>query len=460
MHYRQHRCLATTVRRQIMAAPKHYAKPDLSHLVSRKMNLSAKRLDLDWAFHEWIADVVRVTDQPPENGNRAETILMATAKESIDGVEAGAPKAMAISQSNGPQTVYADFLWGRSPYGQWYVSAVCFGLHLDAVTAKLAQQQALKQSLLNKAESENATHLHLRKTVFPAEEHLASYTWEITSGDHIVNAAIEAAYRAAAEDGKALSNPVTPKAMLMSMGSFVLQPGWGGKAPNLSSLDAEERFVYDLMTKGPNPIKAAAHLAQEMLQEAVSPREALESTFEVAEMAHATVEAKEHLSDKEKSRGDKILDSLLDYSGFVPVAGPYIKTLVGMMLNVAISSDASRVTKIRSRCYIYYVAGYISKLTLVATGSPQAKMDKKYFDMGASAAPAVGTAGNFQAQVSLLHYASEHYTAGGWGGWGYTPGKWHFPDQYIIRWSPEVLGLSLATQLHTQKHLVENPEAE
>ena len=38
-----------------MGRPKHYAKPDLSRLASRKMNLSAKRLDLDWAFHEWMA---------------------------------------------------------------------------------------------------------------------------------------------------------------------------------------------------------------------------------------------------------------------------------------------------------------------------------------------------------------------------------------------------------------------
>lgn len=444
-----------------MGHPTHYAKPNLSRLASRKMKLSAKRMDLDWAFHEWIADVVRMTKQPPENGNRAETILMATAKESIDAVVAGAPMAMAISRSDGSQTVYADFLWGRFNDGHWYVSAVSFGLHLDAATAKLAQQQALKQRLLDKAESENAKHLHLRKIAFPAEQHVNSYTWEITSGDLRVNAAIERAYRAAAEDGKALSNPVTPEAMLMSMGSFVLQPmGWGSRTLKLGSLDAEERFVYDLMTKGPNPLKAAEHAAEEMLEEALGKKELVKQAFEGAEMTHSTVEAKEHLSDKEKSRGDKILDTLLDYSGFVPVAGPYIKTLAGMIFDVAISSDASRVTKIRSRCYIYYVAGYISKLTLAQTANPKARIDKKYFEMGAAAAPAVGTDDNFRVQVSLLHYASEHYTAGDWRGWGYTPEKWKFPDQYITKWSPELLGRALATQLHTRKYLVDNPGGE
>jgi hypothetical protein len=124
------------------------------------------------------------------------------------------------------------------------------------------------------------------------------------------------------------------------------------------------------------------------------------------------------------------------------------------MMFVAISSDASRVTKIRSRCYIYYVAGYISKLTLAQTASPKARIDKKYFNMGA--APTVGTGNNFRAQVSLLHYASEHYTQGGWGGLGYKPEKWKFPDQYITKWSPELLGRALATQLHTRKYLVEN----
>jgi hypothetical protein len=140
---------------------------------------------------------------------------------------------------------------------------------LDAVTAKLARQQALKQRLLDKAESENAKHLHLRKMVFPAEEHLDSYTWDIAFGDFIVNAAIRRAYQAAAEDGRALSNPVTPKAMVMSMASFILQPGWGSRELKLGSLDAEERFVYDLMTKGPVPAKAAAHAAEEMWHEAI-----------------------------------------------------------------------------------------------------------------------------------------------------------------------------------------------
>jgi hypothetical protein len=69
----------------------------------------------------------------------------------------------------------------------------------------------------------------------------------------------------------------------------------------------------------------------------------------------------------------------------------------------------------------------------------------------------VGTGDSFRAQVSLLHYASEHYTQGGWGGLGYKPEKWNFPDQYITKWSPELLGRALATQLHTRKYLVENP---
>jgi hypothetical protein len=42
----------------------------------------------------------------------------------------------------------------------------------------------------------------------------------------------------------------------------------------------------------------------------------------------------------------------------------------GMMFDIAISSDAARVTKIRSRCYIFFVAGYIEQLALTDTGRP------------------------------------------------------------------------------------------
>src|SRR5262249_16641549 len=157
----------------------------------------------------------------------------------------------------------------------------------------------------------------------------------------------------------------------------------------------------------------------------------------------------------EKSRGDKALDIGLELAGNIPGAGKFVKTIAGMMFDIAISSDASRVTKLRSRCYVHFVAGYIYKLALTDTGAPARKLDKKYFDLGAAAAPLPDTPGSFSAQISLMHYASEHYTDGGWGGLGFKPQKWTCPDQYVAKWSPELLGRAMASQLHRREYLIE-----
>jgi len=78
--------------------------------------------------------------------------------------------------------------------------------------------------------------------------------------------------------------------------------------------------------------------------------------------------------------------------------------------------------------------------------------DKKYFDLGASL---VSPSLRFYPQASLMHYAAEHYTAGGWGGLSFKRHNWTTIDDYIVNWSPELLGRALATQLHTRANLIE-----
>jgi hypothetical protein len=63
------------------------------------------------------------------------------------------------------------------------------------------------------------------------------------------------------------------------------------------------------------------------------------------------------MREKEKSRGDKMLEIGLDLSGLIPGAGPFVRTIAGMMFDIAISSDAARVTKLRSRFYVWFVTG-------------------------------------------------------------------------------------------------------
>src|SRR5262249_22655229 len=120
--------------------------------------------------------------------------------------------------------------------------------------------------------------------------------------------------------------------------------------------------------------------------------------------------------ENEKSTGDKVLETGVVWASHIPGVGPFVNTIAGMMFETAIANDASRVTKLRSRCYVYFVAGYINQLALADTGLPGRKLDKKYFDLGAAAAPKPNSPDSFNAQLSLMHYASEHYTDGGWRG--------------------------------------------
>jgi hypothetical protein len=447
-----------------MARPVNHPKPDLSRLASRQIKFPNTRNALEMELLQWMTDVVRITKQPPEAGVHAETVLMSTAKSSID-VLMQAPTGMAVAGS-GKQTVHAEFRWGRFPDGRWYVSAVSLGLNVSAAQQNLARQRALKERLSDQAELENAQHVHLRQTAFPAEDHVGTWTDDILRGDLIIRNAIARAHEQARLDAAALENPVTPVDMALDLASagvgHITGPQFTGakKLEELGKeLKGEAGGAWRLLTE--NPI-AQAELAH---QRAIARQEALELAHKAAELGHKDLELAERLHEKEKSKGDKIMETALDYAIFIPGAGPFVKTIAGMMFDIAIASDAARVTKIRSRFYVWFVAGYIHQLALVDTGGPVRntangkvgelwyRWDRKYYDLGINAAPAPNSPRSFPAQASLMHYAMEHYTDGGWGGLGFKARNWKFPDGFIVNWSPELLGRALATQLHKIKYL-------
>ena len=398
-----------------MGKPHHFPKPDLSRFGSRQIAITSDRNKFEFELFDWMREVVRHTKNPPTIGVSRETELIGTARNSID-VIMQAPASMAIG---GPKankrTVYADFFWERLPDGNWYVSDVSFRLLMSQQNQRLAQQRALKQRLTDKAETANARHVHVRKTVFPAEDYVETWHHDVLSGEAIIESAIERAYEHAKKDAATIENPVAPVDMALDMVGL----GVGG-------------------------MKGASEGAEK-----------LGAAYEALDKGRTAKGIGDRLRDGEKSKGDKILETTLDLAAYIPVAGPFIRTIGGMMLEIAIASDASRITKIRSRAYVFFVAGYVGTLALADTGTPNKPFDKKYFDLGANAAPKGGSRGGFSAQVSLMHYASEHYTDGGWGGLSYKKQVWTYPEQYIVKWSPELLGRSMATQLHKRKYLIE-----
>src|SRR5260370_610080 len=104
-----------------MGMPVNYPKPDLSRLSSREIQISTNRQTLEMDLHEWVAEVVRHTKQPPEKGFRAETILMATAKDrKLDKkyFDLGAAAAPSVLRSPGSFTSPERKTWATSTKGR------------------------------------------------------------------------------------------------------------------------------------------------------------------------------------------------------------------------------------------------------------------------------------------------------------------------------------------------------
>ncbi|MEJ1934607.1 hypothetical protein WDZ92_30785, partial [Nostoc sp. NIES-2111] len=266
--------------------------------------------------------------------------------------------------------------------------------------------------------------------------------------------AIEVAHEHAAVDAKVLENPVTPLDIALDLaGGAVGKVGPGGKAAgklddSAKGLPGESKELHDLMSK--NPVAARQLAAEQALHRA----EALEKMHKAADAGKNVNDVRVVMTAENKSTGDKVLETALNLSSYIPGAGPFIKGFAGMFMEIAIASDAARVTALRSRAYVWFVAGYVGALTWEETGTPKRKLDKKYFDLGFRTAPPVDSPGNYKAQLFLLDFAASHYTDGGWGGLGFKAQHWDFPDQYIVKWSPGLLARSLATQLHTRRYLL------
>jgi hypothetical protein len=447
-----------------MAKPLDHPKPDLSRLSTRQIKLPNTRNGLEGELYEWLSAVTRLTRQPPESGVDAATVLMSTAQDSID-VLMLAPTSMATSSSGGRQTVHAQFRWGRFATGEWYVSAVSFGVNAPGAQLRLARQRALKEDLLDKAELENARHLHLRQMVFPAEGHQETWVKDAHHGDWVIKEAIETAHEHARENAEMLENPVTWADMaidMLTLGAATPKFTGAEKLEHMGEhLKGEAAGAWRLLTQ--NPVARAELEHQRTLLRI----EALELAHKTAELGREDYKLYQELKKTKESKGDRLLFTGVDYASMIPLAGPFVRTIAGMIFDIAIASDAARVTRIRSRMYVWFVAGYVHQLALADTGAPKLdtshgklgegwfKWDQKYFNLGVKTAPPASSYGSFAVQASLMHYAAEHYTAGGWGGLGFKPHNWKTIDDYIVNWNPEILGRALATQLHTRKTLIE-----
>src|SRR5437763_13290986 len=141
------------------------AMPDVRRFASRNIGIPANRKQLEFKLLDWLQETLDYIGQNhPIQGVRPATYLVSKA----DGIDlllkAGqyAPPTMALGEGGKPagRTVYASFVWGVRPDGNWYIQHVKFSLHLSQAELNVMEKRALKERLLDKAETENARHFH------------------------------------------------------------------------------------------------------------------------------------------------------------------------------------------------------------------------------------------------------------------------------------------------------------
>jgi hypothetical protein len=392
-----------------------HQKPDLSRWSSREIFVNKSVDYFKASLAEWMADVVQQTENPFGNpfARAAQLVLHATGVDVI----LHAPVPLNLS---GQRRVFARFLWGRTWNADWYIRAVAFSIILSNRDLQEAERAALKERLLDKAEQEFAKRYHPRPYVFPAENRVDSFAHDLENGNAIVASFIERAYQHGREVAQLLENPITPLDLAVDAAGFGV-----GKAGKVGDRAAKLAKTYEGVDAGKKVLDT-----NRRAQEAVSGK---------------------------KTTGDAILETAVDMAGLIPGAGPFINVIAGFIFEVAIANQAGLVTRLRSRAYTFLIAGFINEITNIDSGGPVSRIDRGYMMFGRMLAMQLNATHRYQVQLSLLHYASNHYTAGGWGGLvylGYRKGAWLFPDQYVVNWSPRLIAAALATQLHKIKYLV------
>ncbi|MCU1273377.1 MAG: hypothetical protein JWO48_808 [Bryobacterales bacterium] len=346
------------------------------------MVIPSSRQNFEFMLVDWMKEVVRVTHNPlGPHGVAPEMALVATAA-GIDEIMHASP-SMALG-GGGKRTVYAQFLWGGLANGAWYIRGVSFSVSSSQQEMSLAHQRALKEKLLDKAEIENASHVHIKQQVFPTENYVASWREDIEKGDRIIHDyVIPRAYDHAKEEAYLAENPVTPKDLALDMAGGAVKAG--------KAIEATERVeklakVYEGIEKF---------------------KSGVETGDKLREAASEETDRRPGAEMWKRTRGDVILDAGIDLASNIPVAGHFVKLFAGWTFDIAIANQSGRITKIRSRAYIFFVGGFLEALTYFNSVHPTTAFDKKFYGLGFNIAKSFSADASFRAQIYLLHYASE-----------------------------------------------------
>ncbi|MGA7767815.1 MAG: hypothetical protein WCA27_16530 [Candidatus Sulfotelmatobacter sp.] len=437
-----------------MAPPIHYRKPNLGHFQTRQIMCPAggviSESTLTPQLTHWMADVLNYTRHP-------HTITAKYLVDTASGIDSllEAPVMMSLGGGKTTRTLYAYFDLGTMPEGSRHVWHVTFFINQSEFQKYMQErgptewhpeyyddQLRIRMEEEKKAEASSANTLKAR--AFKWQLHQDQPDLDISAGQTVIEVEMNTAHEYALKAAAMPENFYTPK----DMAKDVVMLGVGkGVDMGVESDKAREGLgkAYEWTDRSTG---VASGLKEE--------RDKIRESQEAEESEDVLVQSQYGVFHK--TRADAAAEQAVDVLSMIPGGGKFVKMFAGMFMEIGIANYAGKVTKIRIRAYTWYTTGCILGLTGAGTEHPKERFDQFFYNKALNRAVGMDETRRYQAQLYLLAYASTHYLLGttdpGEKRKPEHPDYWTFPKDLAARWSPETLGLALATKFRTYDLLV------
>jgi hypothetical protein len=436
-----------------MAPPVHHRKPDLGHFQTRQIMCPggmATESTLKPQLIQWMTEVLNYTRHP-------HTITAKYLVETADGIDSllEAPVMMSLGGGKTARTFYAYFDLGTMPEGSRHVWHVTF-FPSQSEFQKYMQdrgpmawhpeyyddQLRVRMEEEKKAEASSANGLKAR--AFKWQLHQDQPDLDISAGQTVIEVEMDTAHEFARQAASLPENFYTPKDMLKDAAMLGV-----GNAVGMGVKSEKAREGFGQAYEWTDRVTGVAGGLKEERDKIHESKEAEESDDPLVQSQYAVFH---------KTRADAAAEQAVDVLSMIPGGGKFVKMFAGMFMEIGIANYAGKVTKIRIRAYTWFTAGCILGLTGAGTEQPRERFDQIFYNKAFNRAVGMDETRRYQAQLFLLAYASTHYLLG-----TTSPGEkrapehpdyWTFPKDLAARWSPETLGLALATKFRTYDLLV------
>lgn len=437
-----------------MAPPIHHRKPDLGHFQTRQIMCPAggvaSESTLKPQLTHWMADVLNCTRHP-------HTITAKSLVDTADGIDSllEAPVVMSLGRGTTTRTFYAYFDLGAMPEGSRHVWHVTF-FSSQSEFQKYMQERGpmawhpefYDDQLRTRMEEENkalATSANsLKARAFKWQLHQDQPDLDIAAGQTAIEVEMDTAHEYALKAAAMPENFYTPKDMAKDVVMLGVGKGVG--------MGVESDKIREGLAKTYEWTERVTGVAGGLKEE----KDKIRESQEAEESKNALVQSQ--YSVFHKSRADAAAEQAVDVLSMIPGGGKFVKMFAGMFMEIGIANYAGKVTKIRIRAYTWFTTGCILGLTGADTEHPKEAFDNIFYSLAFNRAAGMDETRRYQAQLFLLAYASTHYLLGttdpGEKRALDHPDSWTFPRDLAARWSPQTLGLALATKFRTYDLLV------